>query len=43
VLQTRRLTDEQVRHFVHSWYLAAEKHSTDTNTINTTIQATEKG
>ena len=42
VLQTRRLTDEQVRHFVHSWYLAAEKYSRDTNAGDVTMHATEK-
>jgi hypothetical protein len=41
VLQTRRLTDEQVRRFVHSWYLTAEKHSTNANTTDVATQAEE--
>ena len=31
VLQVRRFTDEQVRRFVHGWYLAVERHSTGTD------------
>jgi NACHT domain len=41
VLQTRRLSDEQVRRFVRSWYLAAEKHSTNANTTDVATQAEE--
>jgi hypothetical protein len=31
VLQVCRFTDEQVKRFVHAWYLAVERHSTGTD------------
>ncbi|MGY0018784.1 NACHT domain-containing protein [Streptomyces sp. cg35] len=42
VLQTRQFTDEQMARFIHSWYLAVERHASPEGAEDTTSRAEDQ-